>query len=79
MAQIPAATIGSPQRDSGTKHWLSWLDNGQQLRVIGESGLGIARQANATAIAANDDGHRPRQMKVPRCKQSGRNLLQAAV
>jgi len=77
LAQIPAATM--VRRNGDLEQTLaSWLDNGQQLRVMEESGWVIARQQR-TAIAATTTDIDQADESASWLQQVGQNLLQALV
>jgi two-component system sensor histidine kinase ChvG len=77
LAQIPAATM--IRRNGDLEQTLaSWLDKGQQLRVMEESGWVIARQQR-TAIAATTTDIDQADENASWLQQVGQNLLQALV
>ncbi|PFG10904.1 histidine kinase dimerization/phospho-acceptor domain-containing protein [Marinobacter sp. LV10MA510-1] len=84
LAQIPAATL--VRRNADLEQALaSWLDSGQQLRVMEESGWVIARQQR-TAMAATTTDIEPSAAPINPVdentswlQQVGQNLLQALV
>ncbi|MFT6979325.1 MAG: two-component system sensor histidine kinase ChvG [Marinobacter psychrophilus] len=77
LAQIPAATL--IRRNADLEQTLaSWLDSGQQLRVMEASGWVIARQQR-TAIAATTTDIDQADENASWLQQVGQNLLQALV
>jgi dedicated sortase system histidine kinase len=84
LAQTPAATLVRRNADL-EQTFLSWLDSGQQLRVMEESGWVIARQQR-TAIAKPTADIEPGEKLANQAnenaswlQQVGQNLLQALV
>lgn len=86
LAQIPAAALALRNTDL-EQALASWLDSGQQLRVMEASGWVIARQqrkaiaklATATDVKHNSTPNDPEQENASWLQQVGQNLLQALV